>query len=276
MTNPRRDVAIDFDPATIPRDWCADDPFTTTFLDALSLLFPEGERFFVDSVKQLRHHVTDPELAERVTGFIGQEAMHGREHRAFNELLFAQGIRGQKVEARLRRLLDVGRRFLSKRSQLAITCALEHFTAILAEQLLDSERLRGDMAPAVRTLWLWHALEESEHKSVAFDVYRAAGGGYLRRTGIMVMTTALFFLVQGITHASMMRSRGILFRPWRWLRGIGRMWIWPGYFTRLIPAYLSYFVPGFHPSQRDNRALVDGWRDKLFGDGGPLRDRAAA
>src|SRR4051794_4378586 len=104
MTNPRRDVAMDLDPAKVPRDWYSNDAFMTTYMNGLSLLFPEGERFFVDSVKQLRHVVTDPQLVENVTGFIGQEAMHGREHRAFNELLVAQGFTvAPEVEARVRR-----------------------------------------------------------------------------------------------------------------------------------------------------------------------------
>ncbi len=277
MTNPRRDVAMELDPAKVPRDWYSNDAFVTTFMNALSLLFPEGERFFVDSVKQLRHVVTDPQLAENVTGFIGQEAMHGREHRAFNELLVAQGFtRALEVEARVRRGLGQTRRRLSKKSQLAITCALEHFTAILAEQLLRDERLRSEFHPQMLPLWLWHALEESEHKAVAFDVYRAAGGEYAHRSLWMLLMTVMFFAGQAAAHGEMMASRGILFQPWRWLRGAIRLWLWPGYLTRLVPAYLSYFRPGFHPSDRDNRALVMRWRDRLFGVDGLLRDRLRA
>ena len=277
MTNPRRDVAMDLDPAKVPRDWYSNDAFVTTFMDALSLLFPEGERFFVDSVKQLRDVVTDPQLAENVAGFIGQEAMHAREHRAFNELLVTQGFTGvQKVEARMRRGIDRSRRRLSKKSQLAMTCALEHFTAILAEQLLSDERLRDEFHPEVLPLWLWHALEESEHKAVAFDVYRAAGGGYAHRALWMLLTTVMFFAGQAATHVEMMASRGILFQPWRWLPGVVHMWLWPGYLTRLVPAYLSYFRPSFHPSDRDNRALVARWRDDLFGADGVLRGQLRA
>src|SRR5690242_13496505 len=135
---PRRNVEIEFDPTVVPRDWYDDDPFVTTHLNALSLLFPEGERFFVDSVKQLRHLVDDPELRERIHGFIGQEAMHGKEHRAFNELIAAP-----EVDAWLRHFLQkVVKRTLSKHSQLAATVALEHFTAIMAEGLLRRESMR--------------------------------------------------------------------------------------------------------------------------------------
>src|SRR5262245_37143560 len=92
MDIPRRDVELGLDPASVPRDWANEDAFETTFLNALSLLFPEGERFFVESVKQHKDLVTDPELQREVIGFIGQEAMHGKEHRAFNELLVAHGF----------------------------------------------------------------------------------------------------------------------------------------------------------------------------------------
>jgi uncharacterized protein len=273
---PRRDVDLGIDASAVPRDWSNADPFATTLLDGLSLLFPEGERFFIDSVKQLRHHVTSAELARQVVGFIGQEAMHGREHRAFNRMLVEHGYaEAPAIEAGVGRFLGLMRRILSKRSQLAATCALEHFTALLAESLLSSERLRAEIDPSVRTLWVWHALEESEHKAVAFDVYTATGSGYARRAAIMLLTTAVFFAVVAVVHARLMWTRGILFRPWTWMRGIGRMWITPGYFRRLVPGYLAYFRPRFHPDDRDTEALLADWRERLFGETGELRRQAA-
>ena len=272
-TIPRRDLELALDATTVPRDWCHGDAYQTTFMNALSLLFPEGEKFFVDAVKQQKSKVTDPVLAAEVIGFIGQEAMHGKEHRAFNELIVAHGFTSApRVDRRLRGFLKRVRRVLSPMSQLAVTCALEHFTAMLAEQLLSVERVRDELHPAVRPLWLWHALEESEHKAVAFDVYRAAGGGYTRRVALMLVTSVVFFAAQGLAHGRMMVDRKIAWKPWTWLRGISRMWIWPGYFIRLVPAYLSYFRPGFHPDDRDTRTLLATWREILFGEQGALRD----
>jgi uncharacterized protein len=274
MDIPRRDVDLDFDPEAAPRDWCHDNAYQTTFLNALSLLFPEGERFFVESVKQHADCVDTPALRREVTGFIGQEAMHGKAHRAFNELLVSHGYaEAPRVEAKLRRFLKRVRWLLPAKSQLAVTCALEHFTAMLAEQLLRDPKMRDELHPIVRPLWLWHALEESEHKAVAYDVYRAAGGGYARRTGMMLVTTAVFFAAHMIVHARLMATRRILWKPWTWARGIGRMWIYPGYFLRLVPAYLHYFRPGFHPNDRDTTALLADWRDQLFGATGTLTDR---
>jgi len=267
----RRDVDLSFDPDAIPHDWYGGDAYSTTLMGALSLLFPEGEQFFVQSVKQHRECIADPELQRQVAGFIGQEAMHGREHRLFNELLVAHGhTEAPVVEARLRRFLRFVRRTLSPKSQLAVTCALEHFTATLAEQLLRDAALRDEIDPRVRPLWVWHALEEVEHKTVAFDVYRAARGGYARRVAIMMLTTALFLLVQSLVHARLLARRRILHKPWRWVRGMTRLWIWPGFFVRLIPAYLAYYRPGFHPALRDTEALLAYWQGELFGRGGVL------
>ncbi len=267
----RRDIDLSFDPEAIPHDWYGGDTYSTTLMGALSLLFPEGEQFFVQSVKQHRDCITDPELQRQVAGFIGQEAMHGREHRLFNELLVAHGhAEAPRVEARLRRVLQIVRRTLSPTSQLAVTCALEHFTAMLAEQLLRDPALRDEIDPRVRPLWVWHALEEVEHKTVAFDVYRAAGGGYARRVAIMMLTTAVFLIVQTTVHARLLARRRILHKPWRWARGIARLWIWPGFFVRLVPVYLAYYLPRFHPARRDTDALLAHWREELFGPGGVL------
>jgi len=266
----RRDVRLALDPAAIPRDWCAGDPYATTFLNSLSMLFPEGERFFIDTVKAHRD-LAPPEQHDAIREFIGQEAMHGREHQAFNELLAAHGYRqAPAVDARLRWFLRLVRRVLGSKSQLAVTCALEHFTAMLAEQMLDTPKIQAELHPAVRPLWLWHCLEESEHKSVAYDLYRAVGGGYVRRIWIMLLPTFFFFVIQGSLHVRLMAARGILWRPWTWPRGIVRMWIWPGYFTRLVPAYFSYYRPRFHPADRDNTALTARWREALFGPAGVL------
>jgi uncharacterized protein len=268
----RRDVALAFDPAAVPRDWYGGDGYATTFLAALSMLFPEGEKFFVDSVKHFKDRIESPALRAQVAGFVGQEAMHGREHRAFNELLAAHGYRsGPAVDRGLCRLLRVVRRVLSPKSQLAVTCALEHFTAMLAEQALESDHIRALLHPSVRPLWLWHMLEEAEHKAVAYDVYRAVGGGYLRRAAIMVLTSIVFVVVATGVQARLMATRRILWKPWRWARALYWQWIKPGDFRKLVPRYLSYFRPRFHPTDRDNAALIAQWDAALFGPDGTMR-----
>jgi len=118
---------------SIPMDWFGGDPFKTMVLTALSATFPEGERFFVDSVRHYQKNVS-PELAAQVSGFIGQEAHHGREHDAFNQLMQRKGLPMKRIEQFVEGGLKFMRKRLSPERQLAMTCALEHFTAILVNR----------------------------------------------------------------------------------------------------------------------------------------------
>jgi predicted metal-dependent hydrolase len=270
----RRRVEFDFDPAQVPRDWYRGDPHLTSFWNAMSLLFPEGERFFVESVRRYRERIDDPALRAAVDGFIGQEAMHGRGHRAFNEMLLARGLGVvEPAEAQLRRLLDFGRRTLPRRAQLAVTCALEHYTAILAEQLLSDDRHRDAGHESVRSLWVWHALEEAEHKNVAFDVYRAVGGTYPMRIAMMLVATVFFVGELANVHARFLRADGQLWNARGWLRAFDYLWLRPGVLRQLAPAYFDYFRPAFHPDDRDTTSMLETWRDRLFGEGGWLREQ---
>ena len=138
-------------------------------------------------MRHFRDQITDPELKRQVAGFIGQEAMHGREHRAFNDRLDRARLPDQAVradhEARPR---ACAQRIAPAEANLAATAALEHFTATLAELVLSDEATREQFGhPAVRELFEWHALEESEHKAVAFDVYKAVGGSERMRVWTM-------------------------------------------------------------------------------------------
>jgi predicted metal-dependent hydrolase len=273
----RRRIDFEFDPASVPREWYRGDAHLTAFWNALSLLFPEGERFFVESVRRFRDRIDDPEQRADIEAFIGQEAMHGRGHRAFNDMLRERSPRVvERTDRELRHLLNLARRTLTARGQLAVTCALEHYTAILAEQLLQRDDHRGSGHPSVRPLWVWHALEESEHKAVAFDVYRSVGGGYLRRVAVMLLTTFFFVAETARVHARFLRAEGRLGDVRGWLRALDYFWRRPGLFRRLVPAYLDYFRPGFHPHDRDTTWLLDEWRERLFGEHGELRDRLRA
>jgi predicted metal-dependent hydrolase len=225
------------------------------------------------SVRRFRDRIDDEEQRAAIDAFIGQEAMHGRAHRAFNDMVRQRDLAvSAEAEAKLRRLLGFARRTLTPKGQLAITCALEHFTAILAEQLLEDEGHRDAGDPSVQPLWIWHALEESEHKAVAYDVYEAVGGTYPRRIALMLVATAFFFVETAIVHTRFLRAGGQLWNVRGWLRAMGYFWVRPGLFRKLIPAYLDYFRPGFHPGDRDTTALVATWRERLFGQNGELRD----
>ena len=250
---PRR-MDFQFDP-DMDKYWFGGDQFKSLLLTALSCTFPEGERFFVRSVRHYQKAISDPKLREEVKGFIGQEAHHGNEHEVFNALMQEKGIPTRKVEEFVLNGLKMQGKWLSPERQLAKTCALEHFTAMLAELLLGNDDFLAGMDERMKPLWLWHAVEESEHKSVAFDVYQDQVGSYWIRTSEMAITTVEFI---GFTIFHYYQLRREMDDPmdWKsvrsglnWLRGR------PGWLRKLGPAYLAYYKRDFHPSKRDSTAL---------------------
>ena len=252
---PRR-MDFVFDDA-IPKYWYDGDPFKTLLLSALSCSFPEGERFFIQSVRQYQDKIASPELQQRVRGFIGQEAHHGREHDGFNAMMNRKGLPMAKIESFVREGLAYQKKILSPERQLAKTCALEHFTAMLAEVMLKHPELLDGVDERLRPLWLWHAVEESEHKAVAFDVYQRQIGSYWVRTSEMAMTTMLFSFFTGLHTVQLLHHQGEL-GNWRSIRkGMRRLAGPQGFFRGLLPRYLAYYRPDFHPDQVDSRALRD-------------------
>ena len=246
------------DPAA--RWWLDGDPFATAFYNALSVTFPQGERFFMDSVRRYRSEV-DGDLAEQVGAFITQEALHTREHVAFNRQVADHGYDVEVMEARTRRRLDFART-RPPILQLGATIALEHFTAILAHALLADPRHLAGASPSAAALWRWHASEEVEHKAVACDTFMVVAGRrhsaprrWHMRVWTMVISTLLLFSVVSANMKDLLRQDGVT--GWRAWRGTMRLlWTHPGLLRQILPAYLSYFRPGFHPWVHDDRALL--------------------
>ncbi|MHB1855634.1 MAG: metal-dependent hydrolase [Acidimicrobiales bacterium] len=272
---PTRRISFEESLAGLPRHYAdGGDLVGSHLLAALSGLFPDGEDFFVRSVRRFRNQVTDPVLKKQVNGFIGQEAMHGREHRAFNDRLAELGYPVRLVEKATKKGLAVRERLLSDKSNLAATAALEHFTATLAELVLTDESVRVHMGdPAVRDLFVWHALEESEHKAVAFDVYKAVGG--TERTRVVTMKFLRFGFIAGLfawVSVSVLTDPAT-YRPGRLLPSLRRMARSPLVSRDLYRRLKDYDRTNFHPEDRDTTALVEQWRTELFGPEGTLIDK---
>lgn len=243
--------------------WHRDGLNVSQFLNTLSLFFPVGERFFIDSVRQYRDLVQDEELKKAVTAFIGQEAMHGREHEEYNAHVAKAGVPLQAQERFVDNLLKTIQKTTPNAFQLANTVALEHLTAILADGLLSLPQLMEGADPGYKAIWNWHALEETEHKAVAFDVYRLAVGSdkrltsYALRTTALVLATAIFFALFMPFYVHNVRVTGGLFdlKGWRAVlrHSLGRK----GIFRYSARAWLDWFKPGFHPWDHDNRRYLE-------------------
>ena len=242
--------------ADVPRYWMGGDPYSTHLLNALSITFPPGEKLFMSAVRALRDKVEDPALKEQIKAFLSQEALHSREHSALNEWLTKSGYPADKLEQEVAD--DIASRQASRTAyqDLAVTCALEHFTAIMAESWLKHPELREACHPELQALWLWHAIEELDHKAVAFDVYQAAGGEYARRALTMLVVTVGLIGGISIFQAQLMAHDNEHRNVRSWAKGLWKYWGPKGYFVKLIPSYLRYFRRDFHPWDSDETALM--------------------
>lgn len=270
---PLRHRKARFDYAGVPVFWNGGDAFTTRFLDALSVNFPEGERFFMESVRAFEDAVTDPALSEQMRLFVRQEAQHGVAHQRYNQRMAEQGVNVGGIERSLSRQHKSTRRKFSRAQQLALTAAAEHVTAMLAEGLLGEGPMLDDKTdPTMRALFLWHAVEEVEHKSVAFDVFETVtGGDYLMRATAMLSFTLYLHMRIGAIMKHMFDVDALPDRRRMVLRGLWRMYGPRGYLTRLLPSYLAWFKPGFHPWQSGMPPQVAAWIGEYERDQDPLR-----
>jgi predicted metal-dependent hydrolase len=258
-----RNVRFAFDPS-LPADWHSGEPGITVFYDALSLTFPEGERFFINSVRNFTALIDDPALKRDVEAFTSQESIHSREHAAYNALLEARGIPVEKFERLIRAGVRFASRHLPKKAALAATCAYEHYTALFAELLLGDRAVLADAHPFYRDLWRWHAMEEEEHKAVAFDVYQTVARdrlSYLRRVIAMVVVTFDFWITSRGLMIWLMVKRRQLWNVRAWARTFWHLWVSPGVWRRIMAGVFGYMVPGFHPWKREVHPDVLAWRN---------------
>lgn len=234
------------------------NPYLTTFWNCLSLLFPQGEKFFVDSVKNYRDKITNDKLLAEISGFIGQESFHSREHLSLNDLIQNSGINVDIFDADLKFILDIARK-LPPSWQLAATCALEHYTGIMGHQLLEDSKHNSNILYEYHNLWIWHAIEECEHKAVSYDVYKQVSNSYLLRVIIMLAASVVFFAVVANFYLRMLWQKKLT-NPIMILDAVIYL---SNLFKDLIPNYLEYFKPNFHPLFEDSSILIAQWSFKL-------------
>ncbi|WP_228243198.1 metal-dependent hydrolase [Porphyrobacter sp. GA68] len=248
-----------FNRGSSPARWWAGEPFGTAWHNALSATFPRGEAFFIEAVKAHRDGAP-PKLEAEIRAFVRQEINHTREHIAFNRLAADSGYDMAKIDRRTADLLALtdNRPAIGK---LAVTMALEHFTALFAHEFLTNPQHFATADPEVRRMWEWHAVEEVEHKGVAFDTWNhatrqwSAWQRWKVRSLVMIVVTRRFFTNRWIDAMDLLAQDGIT--GWKARIGLARyLLVSPGVVRRIFPAWLSYFRPGFHPWDHDDRELI--------------------
>lgn len=245
----------------VSKYWFAGNAVLSVAMTVFSIYIPRGEKFFIKSVRYFENDIQDSELQDLIRLFIKQEANHYKAHDVFNHGLEQKNMRALREERAADKLFTFMEKWLPEKVQLGITVFDEHLTATGAKVLLESPRLVESLEPEMRTLWEWHAVEEIEHKSVAFDVYEAMGCGYFHR----MFSAILGVLIQGVmilaSENRLMREEGVKrFGPegkkaLRLLRKFSDL-------RKVVRNFVLYFKPGFHPWDIDDRALIQAWYQK--------------
>ncbi len=233
----------------LPRHWLGGDAFRTAFFNALSMSFPVGEQFFIDSVRLGIQALPEPAaaLAEGVKAFIGQEATHRRLHELFNTHLAQQGLVNTLAPRALKRLKRLDG--VPAAAHVGMTAATEHFTAIMAEYFMSRPDWFAGTEPRLMTLWQWHASEELEHCGVAYDLYIALGGPLKWRRRFFYITTLYFLIdmlrqtVNNLHHDGSLWRRSTWASAWRTI--LGR----DGLMRVLAGPWRHYLRADFHPHQ---------------------------
>jgi predicted metal-dependent hydrolase len=271
---PREKLDFGLDDGDIPRHWLAGDPFKTRFFDAMSTLFPVGEKFFITCVRDFRDRITDPKVLQDIKDFNRQEAQHSMLHTRYNDRLQAQGIAVDAILAgQERRLFGLIRGKCSREFTLGITAAAEHITAIMADCFVQRPEIFEGADHRLRALYVWHAMEEMEHKGVAYDVLQdVARSSYLNRVGSMLLVTLLFpFHVFRIMR-HMLEVDG--FSRWErtkiWAKGLYWLYGPGGLYPPILRQYFRYLKPSFHPWQEPVVASYEPWLRLLKETGDPI------
>jgi predicted metal-dependent hydrolase len=250
-----RKISFPFD-AEIPRHWFGGNPVQTHVFNGLNLVFPDGERFFVRAVQDHMDEIRDAKLRQEVKAFFAQEGRHAHEHERYFATMRAQGYEIDAFLRRFHNFVKTTSRFLPAAFRLAVTAGAEHYTATLGAFALANPRM-DEAHPTMRKLIRWHAVEEIEHKAVAFDVLRETHPSYaLRIAGFLFATLVLLAWAAAGTRM-LLRQDGVTAAERRAMlkaldkrdRGAMRKAIHKG--------FLAYLRRDFHPEQCDDRALLD-------------------
>lgn len=272
---------MNFNFENVPEYWMNGSAGLTHFMTALSALFPAGEQFFIDSVRAVRYHPTikdNETLQKEISAFIGQEAMHTQEHVGFNASAQKYGHDVASLEKQTDKVIQGFRKtaailfkpvgITQEMIDLMGTTALEHFTATIASQLLINRHIQALMTDeTMSTMWYWHAVEENEHKAVAYDVFEGVFGtgvkAYLARCGSLIAAMATLFVVQSYFVLRLLKQDNQLN-----LKALKDIYVYgyspsKGIITGMGREMLVYFKPRFHPNHLDTVSLLTNWKAKL-------------
>lgn len=154
--------------------------YTSHFFNALSLMTPITEGILIRAIREAQPMLKDTVLEQDARAFIGQEAIHTREHRQLNRRLAELGLDAEEAIQEIEQEVKALEASMTLQERLAIVVTGEHVIYSLARALLTCNYHAVSQHDEVKKLFVWHALEEMEHQSVCDDVYRHLYGAGIK------------------------------------------------------------------------------------------------
>ena len=268
---PIRHMRFDFDPKAIDPKFYLNTELASAYFASLSIFLTFGEDLVIDTARYHRDLVQDPLLKQRVTALIGQEAIHSKMHNELNDALLEVDYPVQLFRMWAGWVFDYGFNRLPQPMKLSLMAGIEHFTAVLAEYMMKHEEIFfSSRDEKQRAIWMWHMLEESEHKDIAYDVFQALSNNYALR--IAGFFPALITILILISAASLMvpfyREPKNLIR-WSYWRELPYSFslifgLKDGVYGSTMQHIFDYLSPDFHPNDHDTSAYLSYYKEKLL------------
>ncbi|MCH2158776.1 MAG: metal-dependent hydrolase [Oleiphilaceae bacterium] len=259
---------------TIPKYWLDGNPFRTRLMDAMQVTFPDGERYFITAVRAFRDQIEDPTQLEDVKAFTRQEAQHGIAHTKFNNLLKKQGMPIDEILSEHKEIIDKYLNEYSPEYNVALTAAFEHFTALMAEAFFSKKYVSEGFDHRMKTMFAWHAIEEMEHRSVAFDVMqKVAKVGYFMRVWAVIYGTYETMRIMFTNGDKLLKADG--FSKWErrkmFIKNLPWMYGRKGVFSSFTKPLFAYLKPGFHPEKIPVVHNYPAWVEEYNKSGDPAK-----
>ena len=268
---PIRHMKFDFDPAQVDHRFYMDAELASAYFASLSIFLTRGEDLVIDTARYHRDFITDPLLKQRVTSLIGQEAIHSKMHEELNDAYLIRDLPVKLFRTWAGWAFEYGFERLPQPTKLSLMAGIEHFTAVLAEYMMNHEEVFfRSQDEKQRAIWMWHMLEESEHKDIAFDVFQELSNNYLLRIAgffpalitILVLISAASFLVPFYRNPKNLIS----LRYWKEIPYNFRLifGLKDGVYGSSFKHIFDYLRPDFHPNDHDTSEFLDYYKEKLL------------
>jgi uncharacterized protein len=268
---PIRHMKFDFDPEKLDHKFYMDAELASAYFASLSIFLTRGEDLVIDTARYHRDFITDPLLKQRVTSLIGQEAIHSKMHEELNEAYLIRDLPVKLFRTWAGWAFEYGFERLPQPMKLSLMAGIEHFTAVLAEYMMNHEEIFfRSQDEKQRAIWMWHMLEESEHKDIAFDVFQELSNSYLLRIAgffpalitILVLISAASFLVPFYRNPKNLIS----LRYWADIPYNFRLifGLKDGVYGSSFKHIFDYLRPDFHPNDHDTSEFLEYYKEKLL------------